>query len=192
VVALLRTYPFDYVIGSVHFLDGWGFDDPSRVGEFEERDVDDIYRAYYAHLEEAAGWGVFTMLGHLDLVKKFGHRPVGSLEPEIERVAERMARHGVVAEVNTSGLHKPVAEIYPSAQILAVLRRSGVAVTFGSDAHTPAEVGRDLAAAVHAVSVAGFQSYAHLAPGPPGARAIVSQRPLTAPEAFGLRPAGTT
>lgn len=192
VVDLLRTYPFDYVIGSVHFLDGWGFDDPSRVGDFDEQDVDEIYRSYYAHLEEAAGWGVFTMLGHLDLVKKFGHRPVGSLEPEIERVAEQMAQRGVVAEINTSGLHKPVAEIYPSAQILAILRRKGVAVTFGSDAHAPAEVGRDLAAAVRAMSEAGFQSYAHLAPGPPGARAIVGPRLLTAPQAVGVSSAGTT
>lgn len=197
VVELLRTYPFDYVIGSVHFLDGWGFDDPSRVGDFDTQDVDEIYRNYYAHLEEAAGWGVFTILGHLDVVKKFGHRPVGSLEIEIERVAQQMARQGVVAEINTSGLNKPVAEIYPSAQILAILRRSGVAVTFGSDAHTPAEVGQDLGAAVHAASAAGFQSYAHLTPGPPGARALVGQRPLTAPEmaapdSVGMGPGGTT
>lgn len=192
VVELLRTYPFDYVIGSVHFLDGWGFDDPSRVGDFDEHDVDEVYRDYYAHLEEAAGWGVFTMLGHFDLVKKFGHRPVGSLELEIERVARQMAHRGVVAEINTSGLRKPVAEIYPSAQILAILCRNGVAVTFGSDAHTPAEVGQDLTAAARAALVAGFQGYAHLAPGPPGARAIVGQRSLAAPNAGDVRPAGTT
>jgi len=191
VVELLRMHPFDYVIGSVHFLDGWGFDDPSRVDEFGKHDVDEVYRTYYAHLEEAAGLGVFTMLGHLDLVKKFGHRPAGSLEPEIERVARRMAQRGVVAEINTSGLHKPVAEIYPSTQVLAILRKNGVAVTFGSDAHAPAEVGRDLAAAVHAMSEAGFQSYAHLSPGAPGGRAIVGQRALTVLQPVGVNPAGT-
>lgn len=192
VTELLRTYPFDYVIGSVHFLDGWGFDDPSRVGDFDKHDVDEIYRSYYAHVEEAAGCGLFTILGHLDLVKKFGHRPTVSLEPEIEQVARQMARQGVVAEVNTSGLHKPVAEIYPSAQILAVLCRNGVAVTFGSDAHAPADVGRDLAAAVQVVWEAGFQSYAHLSPGPVGARAVVADRPLPALPVAGARPAGTT
>jgi len=191
VVELLRMHPFDYVIGSVHFLDGWGFDDPSQVGGFEERDVDEVYRAYYAHVEEAAGSGVFTMLGHLDLVKKFGHRPVGSLDAQIERVADEMARQGVVAEINTSGLHKPVAEIYPSDHILAILRRSGVAITFGSDAHAPADVGRDLIAALHAAMKAGFRSYAHLAPGPPGGRAIVGRRQLDALEAVGARPAKT-
>lgn len=191
VVELLRTYPFDYVIGSVHFLDGWGFDDPSRVIEFEKRDVDEIYRAYYARLEEAAGQGVFTILGHLDLVKKFGHRPVASLEPEIERVALQMARRGVVAEINTSGLHKPVAEIYPSAQVLAILQKSGVAVTFGSDAHAPAEVGRDLAAAVRAVSDVGFESYAHLTPGPSGARAIIGRRSVPGSRAVVAGRAGT-
>lgn len=190
VTELLRTYPFDYVIGSVHFLDGWGFDDPSRVGDFDERDVDEIYRSYYAHVLEAAACGVFTMLGHLDLVKKFGHRPTVSLEPEIEQVARQMARQGVVAELNTSGLHKPVAEIYPSAEVLAVLRRNGVAVTFGSDAHAPAHVGRDLATAARAASEAGFQTFAHLAPGPSGARAIVRVRPLPAPQTVGLGPSG--
>ena len=193
VIELLRIYPFDYVIGSVHFLDGWGFDDPSRVDEFDKHDVDEIYRSYYAYVEEAAGCGVFTILGHLDLVKKFGHRPVANLEPEIERVALQMARRGIVAEINTSGLHKPVAEIYPSAHILAILRRSGVAVTFGSDAHAPAEVGRDLAAAVRALSEAGFQSYAHLTPGASGARAVVGRRPLPTPLTVGRRPVtGTT
>jgi histidinol-phosphatase (PHP family) len=191
VVELLRTHPFDYVIGSVHFLDGWGFDDPSQVGEFEERDVDEVYRTYYAHLEEAAGAGAFTMLGHLDLVKKFGHRPVDSLDAEIERVADKMAGHGVVAEINTSGLHKPVAEIYPSDHVLAILRRRGVAVTFGSDAHTPTDVGRDLVAAVYAATKAGFCSYAHLAPGPPDGRAIVGRRQLDAPEVVHARPAKT-
>jgi len=189
VVELLQTYPFDYVIGSVHFLDGWGFDDPSQVGGFDDRDVDDIFRAYYARLEEAAGCGAFTILGHLDLVKKFGHHPVDTLEPEIERVARRMAEQRVVAEVNTSGLYKPVAEIYPSAQILEILRRNGVAITYGSDAHAPAEVGRDLEAAVRAVLLAGFQSYACLAPGPAGGRAIVGRRPLDTRGAGGAEPA---
>ena len=190
-VELLRAHPFDYVIGSVHFLDGWGFDDPSQVGEFEGRDMDEVYRAYYAHLVEAAGSGAFTMLGHLDLVKKFGHRPVASMDAEIERVADEMARQGVVAEINTSGLHKPVAEIYPSDHILAILRRRGVAVTFGSDAHAPADVGRDLIAAVRAAAKAGFRSYAHLAPGPPGGRAIVDRRQMNEPDVVCARPAKT-
>ena len=191
-VELLATYPFDYVIGSVHFLDAWGFDDPSRVSGFQERDVDEIYRAYYALLAEAAGLGVFTILGHFDLVKKFGHRPSGSLDLEIGNVAERMARRGVMAEINTGGLRKPVHEIYPSASILAILRESGVAVTFGSDAHAPAEVGRDLAVAARAARGAGFHSYASLAPGPTGGPALVVHQPLAAvqgadPAAVGTR-----
>ncbi len=96
---------------------------------------------------DAAESGLFTILGHLDLVKKFGYRPTRSLDRELERLVERIAHAEVLVEINTAGLHRPTGEAYPSLDILRRLCEAGVQITFGSDAHRPDEVGRDLSTA---------------------------------------------
>ncbi len=159
---VLGSYPFDYVIGSVHYLDEWPFDDPRQRHTWEGRDVDDVWRRYFDMVGEAAETGAFTLIGHLDLVKKWGHRPLRPIEDAARTLAERIGRTDAVVEVNTSGLRKPVAELYPDLDLLRLLREHGAAVTFGSDAHSPDDVGRDFAAALAAVREAGFDSYAAL------------------------------
>jgi hypothetical protein len=72
VQGLLENYPFDYVIGSVHFLEDWGFDDPRHIDEYRGRDVDSLWAQYLELVGDAAESGLFTILGHLDLIKKFG------------------------------------------------------------------------------------------------------------------------
>src|SRR5680860_1915085 len=108
----LDSFPFDYVIGSVHFLDGWGFDDPRQRDTWTGRDIGEVYERYFELVAEAAETETFTILGHLDLVKKFGHRPERPLAEAARSLVERVARTGVAVEVNTAGLRKPVAEAY--------------------------------------------------------------------------------
>ena len=120
--SLLESQPFDYVIGSVHHLDDWGFDDPRQIDRYESVDIDDMWVEYFELVGEAAESGLFTIMGHLDLVKKFGYRASRSLEVELDRLLERIARAGVAVEINTAGLHKPVKEAYPSPEILRKLR----------------------------------------------------------------------
>ncbi len=164
VAALLAARPFDYVIGSVHFIGEWGFDDPRRLAEYSGRDIDAAWIEYLELVGEAAESGLFSILGHLDLMKKFGYRPTRSLDRELERVVERIARAGVLVEINTAGLHRPVGEAYPSPHLLGLLREAGVAITFGSDAHRPEEVGRDFAHAVALARSAGYETFAVLEP----------------------------
>lgn len=178
VAAALGQYPFDYVIGSVHFLDGWGFDDPRNKSGWTERDVLAVYESYFDRVGEAAETGSFTILGHLDLVKKFGHRPAEPPLAAMRRLVERVAAAGPAVEVNTAGLRKPVGEPYPGAELLASLARSGVPLTFGSDAHAPVEVGSDFAAAVGYARSAGYAEFAYLEAAETPARARVSRRPL--------------
>lgn len=175
---LLQSQPFDYVIGSVHHLGDWGFDDPRQMEGYAGRDIDDMWVQYFQLVGDAAESGLFTILGHLDLVKKFGHRPTRVLAAELERLVSRIARAGVVVEINTAGLHKPVREAYPTVDILRRLHESGVSVTFGSDAHRPEEVGRDFTHAVGLAREAGYSEFAALAAGPPGERARVLSLPL--------------
>ena len=171
--SLLDAFPFDYVIGSVHHLGMWGFDDPRQMGEYDERDIDEVWIEYLELVGDAAESGLFTILGHLDLVKKFGFRPTRVLEFELRHLIDRVARAGVLVEINTAGLHKPIGEVYPTPDILRRLCDAGVAVTFGSDAHLPSEVGRDFDHAVELAHTAGYAGFAFLEPDPQGGRARV-------------------
>ncbi len=162
--ALLGRLPLDYVVGSVHFLDGWGFDDPRYVEEYERRSVDEVYRQYLRLVGDAAETGLFDIIGHLDLVKKFGHRASADMTSEWEGLAARLKRAGVAVELNTAGLRKPVGELYPAPEVLKILGRFSVPLTFGSDAHCPDAVGRDFDQAVAAARTAGYQAYVQIGP----------------------------
>lgn len=176
--ALLAGRPFDYVIGSVHHLGDWGFDDPRQVHRYEHADIDDMWADYFDLVGDAAETGLFTIMGHMDLVKKFGYRATRTLDVELDRLLERLARTGVAVEINTAGLHKPVKEAYPSPGILRKLREAEVPITFGSDAHRPEEVGRDFAHAVDLARTAGYDSFAVLTADPAGGPASLTTAPL--------------
>jgi histidinol-phosphatase (PHP family) len=137
---LLEQYPFDYVYGSVHFLDSWAFDDPERVAEWDSHDVNEVYRRYFTLVEQAVRSELFDVLGHMDLVKKFGHRPSQEMAGPIEQVVKACRDTGMAIEINTAGLRKPVKEIYPSPAILQLIRQYQIPIVLGSDAHAPHEV----------------------------------------------------
>ena len=138
---------FDYIIGSVHYLGEWGFDNPLYVGKFKDVDIDQVYVSYYDHIKRSAQSGLFDIIGHCDLVKKYGHRPTKNIEEVLRETFKVVKKSGMSVEINTSGLRKPVKEIYPSEQILSILSELGVPLTLGSDAHTPADVGKDFSLA---------------------------------------------
>lgn len=159
--AILDAYPYDFVIGSVHFINAWAFDDPDpaqRV-KWKDKDIDTVYRDYYDLLRRSADSGLFDIMGHVDLVKKFGHRPAGDLTDEIERTARVFKERGVTVEINSSGLRKPVAEIYPSLDALKIYQKAGVPITFSSDAHDPRDVGRDYDKCRDLALAAGYREY---------------------------------
>ncbi len=137
---LLARHPFDYVYGSVHFLDDWAFDHPERAAEWDERDVNAVYERYFAVLEQAVHSKLFDILAHLDLVKTFGHRPTRDIGTAVERVLQACRDTGTAIEVNTAGLRKPVQEIYPAPDILRRIQHYGIPIVLGSDAHAPHEV----------------------------------------------------
>ena len=158
---ILEGYPYDFVIGSVHFIDRWAFDDPDprEKVQWRDKDIDTVYRDYYELLRRSAESGLYDIIGHVDLVKKFGHRATSDLTPEVEATAKVFKQANVAIEINTSGLRKPVAEIYPSLDALRVYRRAGVPITFSSDSHDPNDVGRDYDKAKALALEAGYKDY---------------------------------
>jgi histidinol-phosphatase (PHP family) len=157
--AILRRYDWDYVIGSVHFIDDWGFDDARYMSGFDGWDLDALYARYFDLVGASAETGLFDTIGHADLVKKFGHRPGRDPSEAYACLASRLAHTGACVEVNTAGLRKPVGEIYPHPDLLRACRAAGVPVTLGSDAHAPAEVAADLASATDLLLSIGYNAY---------------------------------
>lgn len=153
----LGDFPYDYIMGSVHFIGGWAFDDPKIIEEYSHYDVDELYRLYFQKLCQAAGSGLFDVMAHPDLIKKFGFRSRRDPAPLYRQAADTFREHGVSVEVNTSGLRKPVGEIYPSLEFLRECRRQDVAITLGSDAHAPEEVGCAFDRAIQWAMRAGYR-----------------------------------
>ncbi|MDI6900480.1 MAG: histidinol-phosphatase HisJ family protein [Anaerosomatales bacterium] len=154
----LASADFDVVLGSVHYLDDWAFDDPDRTDGYEGRDLDALWDRYFTLVCEAAETGLYDVMGHPDLMKKFNFLPPGGLDERYQWCAERLAAAGVAVEVNTAGLRKPCRELYPSMAFLRALNRAGVPMTVGSDAHRPGEVGAAWDEAAAALRSAGYQS----------------------------------
>jgi histidinol-phosphatase (PHP family) len=137
VAGLLAGYPFDVLLGSVHWLGAWGFDNrtiPVFAAEWDARSVESVWDDYTTSLEELADSGTCDVLAHPDLVKLFGHVPAVPGE-FYDRMAEAAARSGMAAEVSSAGWRKPVGEAYPALPLLSRFRARDVPVTTASDAH---------------------------------------------------------
>ncbi len=155
---LAGRHPWDYLIGSVHYLsDDWDIDNPQKLARWQGRDPWEVWSVYAGRLREAAASGLFDFIGHADLCKKFGHRPDRDPTPLFRPFLTTAARQGVAIELNTAGLRKDCREIYPSRAILALAHELGVAITFGSDAHAPGEVGMDFDVAVELARSVGYR-----------------------------------
>lgn len=148
----------DMVLGSVHFLEDWAFDDPDLIERYGRVVIDELWERYFTQLAAAARSGLFDVIAHPDLVKKFGHFPDSDPLAWYEQAAEALAEGGCAVEVNTGGLRKPVRQIYPSLALLQACRRHGVPATIGSDAHARSEVGAGGAEARELLLKAGYSS----------------------------------
>jgi len=156
--ALAARHPWDYFIGSVHYVsDNWAVDNPSKLSEWTHRDAFEVWSVYFDRLTRAAETGFFETIGHADLPKKFGHRPTHDCTPLYEQFLTAAMKHDCAIELNTAGLRKDCREIYPSREILQLAFQKGVPITFGSDAHAPEEVGMNFAEAIQLAREVGFK-----------------------------------
>jgi histidinol-phosphatase (PHP family) len=150
---------WDLVLGSVHWVAGGWIDAPGAPRRFETEGTEPLYREYYRLLAKAAATGFFDVLTHFDLPKKFGHRPPEPVADAEERAVASAAAAGCAVEISSAGLRKPVGEIYPEGRLLRRLVSAGVPVTFSSDAHAPAEVGRGYGRTVEHARTAGAKEF---------------------------------
>ncbi|MEH7273662.1 histidinol phosphate phosphatase domain-containing protein [Neobacillus vireti] len=140
---LLDAYDWDYVIGSVHFLNGWGFDNPDTQQLFTTFDLHHLYEDFFGVVEKAIRSNLFNFVAHLDNLKVFNHRPdENDLLPHYERIAKALVETDTATEVNAGLYYRyPVKEMCPSPKFLDVLLQNGVDFTTSSDSHFPDDIG---------------------------------------------------
>jgi len=142
VFEFLDANGFDYVIGSVHYVGAFPFDNPEKASQWSEgAKADSIWEKYAELLLDLVRSGKFDILGHIDLPKKFGymHSDMNHVNSIFNGILKEAGKAGMAIEINTSGLRKPVGRQYPSPEILKMAALNGLKLTLGSDAHSPQE-----------------------------------------------------
>ena len=153
-------HAWDYFIGSVHYVsDSWAIDNPAEIARWKGREPLEVWTVYFERLTQAAESGLFDIIGHADLCKKFSYYPKQDCTGLFTRFLEAAKRRGLAVELNTAGLRKDCREIYPSPRIVGLAAQLGVPITFGSDAHAPSEVGLNFTEAVQLARAAGYTHY---------------------------------
>ncbi len=145
---ILQQYPFDYCIGSVHWLQGWGFDTKAEL--WQGKNVNEVYTIYQEVLLQAIESDLFDVIGHAFSCKAFQHWPQGiAMQPWYAKIAAALLQHQTALEINTGLLYRyPAATICPPLGLLQAAADLGCQISFGSDAHLSSDCGRALGYAV--------------------------------------------
>ncbi|WP_028551286.1 histidinol-phosphatase [Paenibacillus sp. UNC451MF] len=154
-------YPLDYIMGSVHYLNGNGFHVFSpKLWKQEGLQIEKTYSSYIRLIQEAARCGQFDILGHMDAVKGLNILPEGNLHELWDVTARIIADADIAVEINSSGLRKPCGSWFPSIEIIERLVSLKVPLTFGSDAHAPEQLAYELQRVTDTVRELGVREWA--------------------------------
>ncbi len=138
----IAAHPYDYIIGSVHFLERWGYDDdPADWKSLYKNQCDAHYEAYFCTLKRMAQSGLFHIAAHIDLIKIFSLDPFNtwlakaSAQKCVGEALEAIKQAGMAMELSSAGLRKMCAEIYPGSVIMTLAADMNIPIAIGSDAH---------------------------------------------------------
>jgi histidinol-phosphatase (PHP family) len=148
----------DYLIGSVHFINKWGFDNPEFIGEYKHKNIDQIWEDYFEAIYYMAKSGYFQIVGHLDLIKVFNFLPKKDIRLIAKKAIKEIKKQNLVVEINGAGFQKPIKEQYPSKKLLELIYEEGIDITFGSDAHQIKQVGANLNQMITLAKNIGFST----------------------------------
>lgn len=158
ILDILASYPFDYLIGSVHWIGSWAVDHDGMTDEFERRGVRRSYEDYFRLVADLAESGIVQVLAHPDVVKKFGHRCEEVPVDLYRRVVDAARSGGVAFEVSSAGLRYEAMEPYPAPTLLRMCHEAGVPITLASDAHYPDQAADQFRTLVRYARAAGYRS----------------------------------
>lgn len=155
--AFLDAHPFDYAIGSVHWLGGFGFDLDEMREQWEQGDVEAIHETYFTALEQVVREAPVEIIGHADVIKVFGFHAPKVAKRWHEKLTPIIKASGKAVEVSTAGWRKPVRELYPAPEWIAMLAEAEVPLVLSSDAHRPEDVGADYPQALDLLRAVGVK-----------------------------------
>jgi histidinol-phosphatase (PHP family) len=150
----IENKPYDYIIGSVHRLEGHTMAGVRGKGFFSGKDEKTAYSMYFEELYRMVNTDFFQIVGHFDVIKRFGIEFYGKFNAEkyrdiIEPILGKMVEKGIVLEINSSGFRQPPKEMYPSKEIFSMYASlGGREIILGSDAHTIEQFGMGLCKAI--------------------------------------------
>lgn len=151
---IIERIPVDYVIGSIHFIGDWNFDtDQSLYGKWTN---DKLYEKYFALVQQAAQSGLFDIIGHIDIIKKFRVYPESNQDLLFEDTIKVIKENNLVVELNTGGMDRPCAEFTPGHKILEMCYKHHVPVTLSSDAHSDLQIARHFESATELLAQVGY------------------------------------
>lgn len=158
---ILATCQFDYIIGSVHFIKGWGYDFADIKDVWQDYALQDVYRWYVEEIEQLCAGGLYDILGHPFNIRLFKFLPDFPMDDLLRRAAAALQKASMTVDVNTGTKYRyPIAEISPYRDFLTLAREYGLPVITSSDAHKPEDCGRYIDEAVDYIKSAGYDSIA--------------------------------
>ncbi|OGX68367.1 MAG: phosphoesterase [Paenibacillus sp. RIFOXYA1_FULL_44_5] len=152
--------PFDYIIGSVHFVNKFHIFDKKRWEKVTaERDLLMEKERYYQLIQQSVHSGMFDILGHIDGMK--GCNPtISEIQTDIlDLTLKVIADSGAAIEINTSGKRKECQTWFPSDDILERACHYGINITFGSDSHDPQHIGYEWDQVRQRIKEIGFKKW---------------------------------
>src|SRR5579859_991962 len=159
VEAVLNAYPYDIVLGSLHWTRGESIFERSY---FQKRDPRTAARDYFTELAEMVEGGGFNVMSHMDVLKRMGFQvynrfDISEYEEFVRPVLAACIRKGIAPEINTSALRMPVRQTHPTIEAIRWYKEmGGERLSIGSDSHNPAQLGTGLDVAIQIAKDAGF------------------------------------
>lgn len=157
---IIRAYPWDYVIGSVHFLGEWDISDYRQLDKWEGQDRYVVFERYYDAVKKAVRTGLYDYIGHIDVIKRFKFLPEQDVWHLEKEALDTVKANKMAIELNASGLRMPIEEMFPGRRMLKYCYEQDIPLTIGSDAHHPDRLGQYLDQAVGQLKEIGFQQLA--------------------------------
>ena len=142
VIEILSKYTFDYIIVSIHFINGWGFDFLALNKEFERRGIYNVWVDYVNEIENVAKTGFYDILGHPFNLRLFNNIPEKNVDLLLEKSAKILKENNMTVDINTGTYYRyPIKEITPYEDFMKYVKKYDIPVILSSDAHKPEHSG---------------------------------------------------
>ena len=155
----IESYPFDFILGSVHNFDG----DTGLFTYSNANTKEESYGRYFDEVDYVSTSPLIDVVAHLDLMKRYafnkhGNYNVSDYSEKIEKALKDIIKRGKGIEVNTSSLRGPILETMPSNDILRMYYNlGGEIITVGSDSHKAEDVGAGILETYKVLKNIGFK-----------------------------------